>query len=237
MCAPVQTVSPVSRCTLTGALLPSWFLGRGKPVPSGPKLSVVVGIDPSATCTGLVALNALTGEMLSHARIRPKSTGVTRLGIIQEDLKAWLLATRAQGPIVHVCLEGYAFAAGRPGAGSQSHKLGEVGGAIKLVLYDNLGTPERYPSIPVIQQLKKFSTGKGNSPKDQVSKAVFKKWGVDLPTNDEADAYVLAQIARAIHTDTTAAKYEKEVIEAMKVSGSVHAEMPELLRYVLAGAE
>lgn len=39
---------------------------------------------------------------------------------------------------------------------------------------------------------KKIVLGKGNFKKDQVLKEVYKKWGLDFDSNDEADAYCLS---------------------------------------------
>lgn len=136
-----------------------------------------------------------------------------------------------QGSIVHVAMEGYGFNAMK-GQGSHAHSLGEAGGVIKLVLHDFfLGALPGYPSIPVPQQIKKFASGKGNSPKDQVSKEVFRKWGVDAKDNNQADAYVLARIALALVDGGGLLSYEQEVIDAMKKAASVHAEAPGTLQY------
>jgi Holliday junction resolvasome RuvABC endonuclease subunit len=130
-------------------------------------------------------------------------------------------------------MEGYSFGSKMAG-GSQSHSLGEAGGTIKLALFDGLlstGWPiVAYPSLPVPSQVKKFAAGSGTVPKDQVSKHVFKKWDVDAADNNQADAYVLARIALALVTGETLT-YEKAVIDAMRKSGSVHAEAPPELQY------
>ena len=46
--------------------------------------------------------------------------------------------------------------------------------------------------------LKKFVTGAGNSPKDVMLLEVFKRWGFDTSSNDEADAFALAKVGEAL---------------------------------------
>jgi crossover junction endodeoxyribonuclease RuvC len=45
--------------------------------------------------------------------------------------------------------------------------------------------------------VKKFATGKGNSPKSVMIKAVYKKWGFDVSDDNLADSYALARFHRA----------------------------------------
>lgn len=46
-------------------------------------------------------------------------------------------------------------------------------------------------------QVKQFATGKGSAAKELMLKAVYQRWGFDTDDNNLADAYALAQIARA----------------------------------------
>lgn len=195
-------------------------------MPLGPKKSrpCVVGIDPSANGTGLAALD-LEGNLIATQRLHYDLTGVQRLVSIQKGVADFL---GSRGGVVHVVMEGYAFDAGR--GGSQSHKLGEVGGAIKLVLASVLPEPVCFPSIPVASQVKKYCLGAGNAKKEQMLKGVFKKWGADLDTNDEADAYTLARIGLGLLIGSELA-YERDVLNAMQQSLSVWAEMPGDGRY------
>lgn len=194
------------------------------------RVEVAVGIDPSATGTGLAAVALVTGELVSHTRIRTGTTGVTRLVGIRATLEHWLKGLFEGGyTVTHVAMEGYSFGS----RDNQAHKLGEVGGLIKVALYDFLPEPACFPSIPVPSQIKKFCTGSGKTAKEQMVKEVYKKWGEDFTNSDEADAYTCAQIAKAIISKTGQFKYETEVIEAMRKSGSAWAEMPHELRYEL----
>jgi crossover junction endodeoxyribonuclease RuvC len=69
--------------------------------------------------------------------------------------------------------------------------IGELGGVIKLLLYDNsilFGLVQ--PTV-----LKKFVTGKGNSKKELMLLNVYKKFGFDTDNNNIADAYALGRFA------------------------------------------
>ena len=89
-----------------------------------------------------------------------------------------------------------------------------------------LGTMVRYKVLlngnPILTvaptQLKKFVLGKGNGAKELVLKGVYKKWAVDVSSNNLADACTLAFMARAIYNeqngiDQNLLKYEDEVIK------------------------
>lgn len=105
-----------------------------------------------------------------------------------------------------VLIEGYAFGA----KGSAGISLGELGGIIRLSLYES--------AIPYIEipptQLKKFITGKGGAVKDIVLKEVFKRYGFDTDDNNVADAYSLMQLGRAITNTQEGAllAHQKEVV-------------------------
>lgn len=88
-------------------------------------------------------------------------------------------------PIVAV-IEGYSY-----GSIFNAPQMGELGAAVRFACL-RAGVPfvEVSPS-----SLKKFATGQGTKvPKDAVMMHVFKKWGFESPTNNVADAYVLARI-------------------------------------------
>lgn len=92
-----------------------------------------------------------------------------------------------------VVIEGYAFGA----KGSSGISLGELGGVVRLKLFD---CKIPYVEVPPTQ-VKKFVTGKGGAPKDVMLKEVLKRWNFDTNDDNVADAYSLMQIGRAI-TDT-----------------------------------
>jgi Holliday junction resolvasome RuvABC endonuclease subunit len=197
---------------------------------------VVVGVDPSATGTGLAALS-LDGGLVSSACLnRIKGTGVDRLVAVQEAFSSWLNLIRARP--IHFVMENYGFGIRE----SQPHKLGEIGGAIKLVLAARYPSPIRYPTLPAGSQVKKYCLGKGTGAKSEMLKGVYKKWGADLKTDDEADAYTLAQIGLGLFNGAEL-QYEKDVLQALlsppkknKAAPDrrplVWAELPDEERYV-----
>ncbi len=191
----------------------------------------VVGIDPSATGTGVAAIDLEEGTLLSTKRLAVGGFGVERLHRIKVALSEWLFSLP---PVLHVAMEGYGFNI----TDSQSHKLGEVGGVIKLLLYQELSAPANYPSFPAPSQVKKYATGKGTAKKEEMLKTVYRKWGVDLATSDEADAYACAQIARGVLKGSEVV-YEKAVLQAMRNPAKnkaplTWAEMPAPQRYEFA---
>lgn len=168
----------------------------------------VIGIDPSATATGLVRLNVDTLETIDYC-IRPKNTGPQRLEEIYFQTRRFVEDIKP----VHICMEDYAFS---PLTASQSHKLGEIGGVIKLGLWMQLNN---WPTLVMNNQAKKFCLGKGGGKikitKAQILKGVYKKWGFDTNDDNIADAYIQARIARAVVLQTTDTIYEQEVLKSV----------------------
>lgn len=70
--------------------------------------------------------------------------------------------------------------------------------------------------------VKKFATGKGNAKKEQMLLHVFKRWGRECLTNDEADAFVLYRIglclARMSDPET---QQQREVISTIRRSNDM----------------
>ncbi len=87
-----------------------------------------------------------------------------------------------RGPAL-VVIEGYAYA-----RGNQQAAMGELGGVIRLALQES---GVSWMVIPP-SNLKKFVTGKGNSPKERVMLDAYKRFWIDGPTTDEVEATCLA---------------------------------------------
>lgn len=154
---------------------------------------ITIGIDASLTGTGVVCLKGDT--IASSQRLDTKLKGVERLVAIEERLKHFV---NHFNPDL-VLLEGYAYA-----AKNQAHQIGELGGVIRTMLHKhNINWIEVAPP-----QVKKFATGKGNAQKDLVMLNVYKKWGAEFVSNDEADAYVLAKIGQALGEYKFSGEYE-----------------------------
>lgn len=165
-----------------------------------------LGIDQSLRSTG-VALVEEDGSVVYTGTITPgKLTGVERLSFIRKGLREALEMTEGSR-ILSAALEGYSY-----GSTGSLCELGEVGAVVRLVLYD--------ASVPFVvvapAQLKQFIAGNGQAKKEDVRKAVLKKWGIDIDQDDECDAFGLAQLARSYHHKTGTTRTELEVLKKLR---------------------
>ncbi|MDY7222116.1 RuvC family protein [Halalkalibacterium halodurans] len=161
-----------------------------------------IGIDPS-TKTGFVALDA-EGNVLRAKELT---------GIGDKDPKR--ITTLIQEvishiqPNDHVAIEGFSYNSQGRGVGFQFG----IGYGMRIALYSrNRSYREVTPG-----QLKKFATGKGNTSKADMAQPILETWGYSHPSDNVLDAYVLAQIARAIaqKDKLTLTEYQQEVIETI----------------------
>lgn len=157
-----------------------------------------VGIDPS-TKTGIVALSP-SGRTLDAREIEGKGEDPRRMySIIQA-------VSKAIQPDDIICIEGFGFA-------SQSgFLLGGIGWGVRMELYRR-GIPYQEVSP---NGLKKFTGAGGTASKAEVVVETFKRWGFQCKSDNVTDAYVLAQIARAMHKDIKITKFQQEVINAIR---------------------
>lgn len=144
----------------------------------------IIAFDLSLTATGVAAG---WGEEV----IKTKAKDIERLHDIRsfvlgycEDKDAW---PDPMYSVDLVVLEGYAYGA----KGSAVINVGELGGVIRLALYD-AGIP--YVCVPPAC-LKQYATGKGNAPKPDIRMEVFKRYGRDIADDNACDAFVLRAMA------------------------------------------
>ena len=183
--------------------------GAGEPVEP-----MSLGIDPSLTSTGIVALGA-GGEVLrAEALCPPKGcTGVERLDVLYRQLEGVvdrLLGQDRRTPAQLVAaVEGYGYSAN----GQRLAELGEWGGMVKLALW------RRGIRFAVVApaRLKKFVAGKGTAQKDEMRLATYKRWAFEHPVVDVVDAYGLARVALALagHREGLTAA-QAEVVAALE---------------------
>lgn len=175
---------------------------------------VYVGIDQSYSGFAIVFYSPEHNDYTSWVRAFPADKhgkGVDRLHTIGHWLEAQLEQQEGdlRRTIGHVCMEGYSM-----GAKQGREQAGELGATVKSVLchYNDI-----YPTIVAPTSLKKFVTGKGNSAKNEMLLAVYKKWGVEFHNDNEADAYGLARMAEYLDcgVPSTAPKYERDTIAAL----------------------
>ncbi len=138
----------------------------------------VIGLDLSLTATG-VAWHDGTNTLKSPCK------GMQRLAHLRDHLLAV-----CHGPlgltvrVDLVVIEGYSMGTARQS--SHAHGLGELGGVVRLSLWE-AGVP--YVDVPPAC-LKKYATGAGNSRKEAVLIAAVKR-GAEVRDNNEADAWWL----------------------------------------------
>lgn len=174
-------------------------------------MPLYVGIDQSLTETGL-CFNTVVGYTLQS--IKPgKMRGLERLDFIRNEL---MMRINPKTKYDLIAIEGYAMGIK---LGGRTFDLGELGGILKLAIYDR-----NIPLIVVPPTLvKKFVTGIGNCQKDVILKEVYRKWGLDTNNNNYADAFALAKIAEAFHMWKTkeimwpSLKYEQDVLKKIEL--------------------
>ena len=138
----------------------------------------ILGIDPSLRSTGLCLLVDKRVQM-SHTIQTYDLRGMVRLGYIADTINDYLTCK----PDL-IVIEGYAMGV----KGSRVFDIGEMGYAIKKVLYDS--GIETWIVAPT--SMKKFVTGKGTSNKSVVQDSLLTKWDIDIEQEDESDACGLA---------------------------------------------
>lgn len=147
-----------------------------------------LGLDMSATASGIVLLGengTAQPDLLLAKEITPKTVGMIRAReVVLETME--LIHEHKPSKIV---VEGYSLGKNV----NSTIPLVEIGGLLRFMLHlDELPWFD-----PRASEVKKFATGKGNSPKDVVMMWVLKRWGYTSPSNNVADAYVLAAMGLA----------------------------------------
>jgi Holliday junction resolvasome RuvABC endonuclease subunit len=165
--------------------------------------TIWLGIDPSATSTGLAIITPDLG--LRTETIRPKELrGGKRLKHHQDALLNFVREHKEKR--ILACIEGPSL-----DSTNKADTLGQVRGVF-LVTLENLGA-----EVTVVQPttLKKFATRSGSSDKEDMVKAAFSKWNVMLK-DDAADAAWLAQIAWSLMTNKVDTREQLEVISGIR---------------------
>lgn len=150
-------------------------------------LPIVVGIDPSLTNTGICygstddtwQVTTCSSVKLGDSvfdRVRRYESLVAKIMRILETVKPTL-----------ILIEEYAYSKNMSG----QMYLGEFGGILRWNITD---LTEHVYEVTA-SGLKKFATGKGNAPKDLVMAHVAQRYGQLFKNNDEADSFVLYQMA------------------------------------------
>ncbi len=144
-----------------------------------------IGLDLSLTSTG-VAVGDETFAISATGL-----TGPARLQHVRSEFHNYLanrLHDTQKKPLIVV--EGYSFAS----RNSHAHALGELGGVIRLWLYDH---GFAYVDVPPTVRAK-FATGRGNAGKSEVVSAVSARTGIvwsGSGGDDRCDAWILQEMA------------------------------------------
>lgn len=139
---------------------------------------ITLGLDLSLNHIGWAVVG---GRSHVSGLIKPDSAaGPSRLASIREQVQSVILNN---GPDLTV-IEGYAF-----GMKFKAHDLGEVGGVVRLLLYD---LHKDFHVVPPAT-LKKWTAGTGKAMKEFMLLRIYKRWGMEFESIDEAEAFALAK--------------------------------------------
>lgn len=159
--------------------------------------TTVLGLDPSITSTGLVVVNAAGQVVHNQAMGSTPEPGLSLMARYRIVIDAVAGAVTKHKPSL-VVMEG-------PALGMNNLGTFDLWGLLAVIRWETRHTiPPQAFLIPTPQELRKWSTGKGNTPKEQIRLAVYKKWGVELPTVDEIEAFTfglwgLAYLRGTVH--------------------------------------
>ena len=160
-----------------------------------------IGIDPSLTGTGMVAI--LPSGTIDQVVFKTSLRGVARMSAITQAVENFTF----RSPSV-ICIEGFSYGS----KGKAVFEMGGLGWILRLRMFlQGLHYFEVAPS-----QLKKYATGRGNAKKHEVAVAVAKRWGFEAKTEDEIDAFVLAKIAEAIDKGGNLTEFQQGIVDELK---------------------
>jgi len=167
-----------------------------------------LGVDLSLTGTGIALLE--DEKLVYSGTIKSKKEGDTpTTEVLRINTIVGSVMEHVTEDVDIVVLEGIAFMA-------KSTALAQLSGLTYLVRSKLV---ERGVPFLVVAptSLKKFVTGKGNSPKDVMMLETFKRFGVSIPENNQCDAYGLAQVGLAtLDPKYKSTEFQKEVIKLIK---------------------
>ena len=166
-----------------------------------------IGLDPSLSATAVCVLDSDGTHEMSVFASKPSGTHVHARYDRYWDVVRRTMDVVKVSRCGQVFIEGYSMGA----RGRAVSAMIEFGWTLRIALNPYAEVIEVPPSC-----VKKFVTGKGNADKSAVILGVYKRWGLECKTSDEADAYGLAQIAKAYETGECATQQQREVIAVLK---------------------
>lgn len=155
-----------------------------------------IGLDLSLTSTGIAA-----GDQTWAIDTKGMRDEVRLIYIrdrVLEAVENLSLEYRDRSPIA--IIEGYSFAS----RNSHAHALGELGGIIRVALYE-----ENIPFVEIPPTCRaKFATGRGNAGKSEVVSSISARTGLiweGAGNEDRCDAWILQEIG---YTQLGRARYD-----------------------------
>ena len=147
-----------------------------------------IGIDPSLTGTAVAML--VNGDCGTKVFGSEPASGVAARMRRFEKLVNSVIQLVGSGDDSLVCIEGYSFGS----TGGQAWDRVEYGG---LLRYRLLASGAEVIEIPPTT-LKVFAANKGGADKAAIAVALYKQYGREFGTDDEADAFALAHFAACL---------------------------------------
>lgn len=142
----------------------------------------IAGLDLSLTSTGFSSESTLLA-------VQAKSKGILRLAEVRESI----IQLVKENQVKFCVIEGYAYST----KNSQAHSAGELGGIIRISLFD-LEIP--YVDVPPTSRAK-FATGRGNAGKSEVVSSISVRTGITWTgsgADDMCDAFILEEMGRTV---------------------------------------
>lgn len=172
--------------------------------------SIYVGLDLSLSATGYFIIKENGEYDCGEIKTKPNqfSCSIERVEYIADEI----IKKIKDYKVKFILLEDY-FTGQQQGTVIQLAVLGTI---VRYKLLEN-----GYSFLTVAPtQIKKFTTGKGNVPKDNMLKSVFKNYHFDTSSNNIADACAIAYLGKAyyefINGRNDFLKYELEVLKKVK---------------------
>lgn len=164
------------------------------------------GLDISLSCTGLATIDKngkISHSVLSAPSLKECSNRFDRYQALSNEIIKYLVDSKTE----YVLIEDYIVV---PKNIETTRKLIELGSCVRKDLND-----KKIKFITVTgSQLKKYATGKGNSPKDIMIKELYKQHGIDVNDNNVADAIFLSMMCKDVASEKPSShKYKREVIK------------------------
>jgi crossover junction endodeoxyribonuclease RuvC len=169
-----------------------------------------MAIDPSLTGTAIVLL----GKEETLRREYKTKSGDWDSNISGRDARYMSIISKVKEKAEryrpkYLFIENYAHNA----QGKGVIQLGEFGGVLRHNIHEFFTFFAEVP--PTV--IKKFATGKGNANKAAVISAIVSRYGVQVKTDNEADAYALAQLGAVVTGyEKAQTRFQTEVIPVVR---------------------